>query len=313
MESRDYLGYIKFDGPGIREGMLDAKKAAHTLLCLDDALRLLVGQQQGELKDLDYEIPVKIEEGSWEAWVPLALGGWVAEKLKHQPNNDLAIGAPNLGSDLAERFRDALIRLQWFIKIGNHIGDVFQKRFPEASVDIQKQEIILPNAYGKKLHIPKYYFDAYENMPPKILRRAAEGIDSNKSLVVGAMIDGEIKEEMINRSQKHIFTLNDDDIETDLFPDLIHGMSVEFEGMVTRGNATTNTIGFRYREHILTCEPDSGSITRYKSALFSKCKIFGNIDRTNGLTHDAKKPRIVFYDLQQLDKGDDGESLSMDA
>ena len=72
--------------------------------------------------------------------------------------------------------------------------------------------------------------------------------------------------------------------------------------MVTRGNETANSIGFKYHEHILTCYPRTGNIVPFKRHLFLRCRITGEISRAeeHGGTSDPR-PKIIFDDLQIIE------------
>jgi hypothetical protein len=96
-----------------------------------------------------------------------------------------------------------------------------------------------------------------------------------------------------------------------LFPELKHGMNVVLDGEVTRGNETTNSIGFRYNDHILTAYPKTGSVVRYKSTLFLKAKIFGTISRVDELGKiAANRPKIIFDDIVS-EKVESQQNLSL--
>ena len=73
----------------------------------------------------------------------------------------------------------------------------------------------------------------------------------------------------------------------------------------------TNTIGFWYKEHVLTCIPKSGSIVRFKKHLFLQCQIIGEITRLdkNGKPTEFR-PKIFIEDLTILsDKEQPGLSF----
>ena len=100
----------------------------------------------------------------------------------------------------------------------------------------------------------------------------------------------------------------DEDI---VLPELKHGDYVEIEGHITRGNENTNTLGFLYLDHILTCKPREGSITKYKTNLFSNVLIKGFVNRLDkdGLFKE-KKPRIEILEL--IEKLREKENLLFD-
>jgi len=82
-------------------------------------------------------------------------------------------------------------------------------------------------------------------------------------------------------------------------------------GIVTRGNERTNSIGFLYNEHVLTCYPRHGSIVRFKPHMFLRCRIVGEITRLNDETgeSDEPRPKIIFDDLILLQDENQGQLL----
>lgn len=106
----------------------------------------------------------------------------------------------------------------------------------------------------------------------------------------------------ISIDNKYVFTKKQESDEI-IFPELEHNMYIELKGHVTRGNGNTNTIGFEYLKHILTCLPSNGNIKTYKQLLFTNCIIKGHIDRLNEQGElNEKKPRIKFIDLVEIKK-----------
>ena len=73
----DILGYMKYSGKMVEDGFLDARKSATALLGFDEAVRHFIKQDFPELDKLEYEIPVKIRKGSWEAIIPETIGQWI--------------------------------------------------------------------------------------------------------------------------------------------------------------------------------------------------------------------------------------------
>jgi hypothetical protein len=82
------------------------------------------------------------------------------------------------------------------------------------------------------------------------------------------------------------------------------------EGSITRGNEKTNTIGFEYNGHILTCKPANNNIATFKDKIISQLenhffplvKLVGIIDRTDE-NHLFKNPRpqVIFEDIIPLE------------
>jgi len=69
-ENSDFLAYIKYQGTSIERGYMDARKSAETLNGLDEVVRFFVYQEEPELQTIDFELPVRVQKGSWEALIP---------------------------------------------------------------------------------------------------------------------------------------------------------------------------------------------------------------------------------------------------
>ena len=76
-QEEEYLGFFKYDGQSVAEGYLDARKSAEALLGVDEAVRYFVAKQIPGLRNADYELPVRIQKGSWEALIPHDLPSWL--------------------------------------------------------------------------------------------------------------------------------------------------------------------------------------------------------------------------------------------
>ncbi|MFT5729984.1 MAG: hypothetical protein ACI8PB_004158 [Desulforhopalus sp.] len=183
--------------------------------------------------------------------------------------------------------------VQWVMRIGKHIGTINTKKFETVKFRNDNTEIGIPNKKGELLWIPKFYLDLYAKCPQNILEKLVGLVEEERSLYVGVEISGNTVFENLTTKHKQIF-LPEKEPEL-LFPELIHGMEVVLQGEITRGNETTNTMGFRYNEHILTAYPESGSVVNYKESLFLEAEITGKINRKdeNGEIK-LKRPKIIF-------------------
>jgi hypothetical protein len=309
VEYKGYLGYIKYSGKLVESGLLDARKAAQALLGFDQAIRFLVGQQSQRLKEMDFELPVRIRHGSWEALIP--------EYLPHILTAAATLVgttyATTAAKKMAERdfatfgvrdiVKSALRAIQWFIRIGKHTRDTTLRKFHNLRWRQNNSEVGIPNDSGEYLYVPANMLKLYLATSPQLLVELATIVERERTLSIAVNEDGQMVEERITTTHRRIFTLkDDDDADEVLFPELKHGDSVILEGRTTRGTETANTIGFRYQDHILTCIPDSGSIVRYKSALFLRCRIHGTVTRSDALGgHSANRPRIIFDRLEPLE------------
>lgn len=77
MDIVDSIGFLRYEGKMVEAGLLDAKAAARALNGFDASLRYFISVQRPALADIDLPIPVKIEEGSWEAHIPDTIYGWI--------------------------------------------------------------------------------------------------------------------------------------------------------------------------------------------------------------------------------------------
>lgn len=296
----EYIGQIRYTGEAVADGLLDARKAAQALNGFDGALRFLVCLQDQGLSQADFEIPVRLRKGSWEALIPEAIGKWIL----------LAVGtvATTYGAAAAKRmaendFREIGIRdvvknslraLQWIVRIGKHLGSIGIRTFGNITWRNSNTEAGIANEGGDLLFVPVDILKLYGACPIDILSSMAALVDEDRELRVGVYEDDGLEEVVVTQDEKHIFCRGAEEGEV-LFPELAHGQEVELDGLVTRGNERANSIGFLFSDHVLTCYPREGKIVRFKSALFLKCRIVGTVSRTDasGRPEDPR-PKIIF-------------------
>lgn len=316
MENEEqYIGFLKYEGNMVDEGFMDARKSAQALLGFDEAIRFFVFQQVPSLRKTDFELPVRVKKGSWEIVIPelvelIQLAGGVivtaygikaAQKMAERDFKEIG---------LKDIFRKSLLSMQWLIKIGKHLGDLTLKKFENLKFRDNNELIGILNSEGKYLYVPKQFLDYYVATTPKLLAKISELIEEERMLSIGVYQDGQLIEETVTRKHRRIFTHEAEEQVDMLFPELEHGQDVILEGEVTRGNEMSNTIGFNYQGHILTCFPESGSIVKFKPSLFLKCRIHGSITRLDEKGHlDAKKPKIIFTYIDPLEN--DTEDLPL--
>jgi len=302
-DSNQYIGYVEFVGEGIDEGLLDARKQAKALIGFDSALRFFVGQQLPELQKTEYEIPVRVKEGSWQALIPQSIEQWMlagasaivlayfTTAATKMAQNDFA----NIG--MKDVFRRSLEGIQWFIRIGKHLGELGKRKFEKVRWRNNNTEVGIPNADGEYLFVPPGFLEWFVQAPKQLLVDLAEVISIDRQLNITLIYPDRVETVSVAQNERHVFYLREEQ-EAILFPDLKHGQRVVLEGVVTRGNENANSIGFFLREHILTCYPATGNIVRFKHALFLECRITGTISRADkfGGTNDPR-PKIIFDDL----------------
>ena len=306
MGSPEYIGFIRYEGKPVEKGYLDARKSAEALLGLDEALRYFVGKQDDQLARIDYEIPVRIRKGTWEALIPHDIPSWIGTALGVTATAYMAGAATQMAKNdfrnvsIVKIFKKSLQAMQCVIKIGKHLGTITKQTFENLKWKDGNELIGIPNRNGEYLYIPKLFLDLFEQAPINILRKLATIVTNDIKLEVGVHQKGKDEIETLEMSHKSIFC---PDVEECLLPELKHGMEVKLEGLVTRGNENANSIGFQYQGHILTCYPKEGSVVRFKPGLFVKCEIIGEVTRKDKLGEiTEQRPKIIFGDLKPFEE-----------
>lgn len=309
MSDEKYIGYIRYDGELVKDGLMDARRQAKSLLAFDSAVRYFITKQAPDFRNLDFEIPVRIRKGSWEALIPETVAEWLQAGLTIMATAYLA----KAGQKMAEKdfadygvkdlFRSAIDAIKWFIRIGKHMGSVAIREFKNVKFSDDRMQIGIVNDVGEVLFVPKPVFDLYINTNPKLMEELAANVQEGRNLVVGSVNNGIVDEEVIRPAEKGIFCDESDESEEVLFPELIHGDYVVLEGEVTRENKTSNSMGFKYNEHILTAYPETGSIVRYKPLLFLKCRLYAIVNRIDDKGRiGARRPKLYFSNIEPLEE-----------
>jgi len=323
-----YIGYLKYSGKSVENGLLDMKKSANALLGFDEILRYFLIKEDPNLIGLDFEIPVRIKKGSWEIVIPeiidkifspvgigytFAATYFTATATKAAQEGLFSTGA---AKDVKVVFKAAIRSAQWVIRIGSRIG-MLKKRLDDVKLGSNPGEVLIPDDQGKMLITPKKYFDLYMGCPIRIFSKNAKIIDNDRVLELGVFDAG--KEEKVTLSIKEKYYYYSESEESGVvLPELIEGELVELEGYITKGNEKANTLGFEYKGHILSCVPEVGTITEYKSGIisrkdnriFPKVKIKGRVDRTSVKGEFKEiKPRIIFSKIVLLEEIDSNLKL----
>jgi hypothetical protein len=188
------------------------------------------------------------------------------------------------------------------IKLSKHLGTLGKRKFNNVSFRENNEFVGIPNDIGQDLWIEVDVLELYTNCPQSIFSKLTRIVEENRDLTIGVYEENFVYEETISNKHKFIFSRIDDDEEI-VLPELRHGEYVELQGRITRGNEKSNTIGFLYEGHILTCLPERGNIKNHKSKLFSDCLLKGYVDRLNkdGIINE-KRPKIIFIDAINLEK-----------
>lgn len=317
MDEEKYIGYIKYKGALVEDGLMDARKQAKALLGFDSALRYFIAKQAPDFRNIDFEIPVRIRKGSWEALIPETVAGWVQAGLGVVATAYFTKAAQKMADKdfedfgITDLFRMAIDAIKWFARIGKHMGNVAIREFKNVQFNHDLTHIGIINEEGAILFVPKHILDLYVSTNPRLLESIAENIQNGRSLAIGSVRAGEIDEEVVDMADKFIFCDEDAEIDEDvLFPELVHGDYVVLDGEVTRENKTSNSMGFKYNDHILTAYPEAGSIVRYKPLLFLKCRLFGIVNRIDETGRiGARRPKLYFSNLEPLEEDSEDSRL----
>lgn len=311
MKDELYIGYLKYSGQSVEGGYLDVKKMADALIGFDESLRFFVENDFPELKGKTYEIPVRIQAGSWEALIPVTIGQWIKTALGIAATAYLTGAAAKLAENdfkdkhVVDIFRSALKMLQWVIRLNVHLKGISIRAVKNIRWKDNNETVLIPDSNGKYIDVPIKVLQKYMEIPPKFLSKMARLIQAEREMRIGIIENGKREEVKVTISEKYYFTDEESDLTEAILPDLAHGQVIELEGEITRGNEKTNSIGFECQGHILTCYPERGSIVAYKDTLFRKCKISGVISRIaeSGLPN-SRKPRIIFSNITPLEEKD---------
>lgn len=306
------IGYLKYCGKAVESGVIDALSAGESLISFSRTVNHLASVKYPFLSDVEINTPVMIKKGSWLALIPddietIAKAGsgivatayfsTVAKKLAENGFKD---------KTLTDVLKDGLKACIWLVRLAIHVKDSSKRKFENLSWRKENQEIGVTNDEGKMLWVPECVIRVHELTPEYLLQGMVKAIQENRTLAIGVEDGNDSDVIEVTEKEKGYFIPETEETDV-LFPELEHGATVELQGYVTRGTQTSNSIGFRYDDHILTCHPREGSITRFKKCLFLKCKILGEITRAekNGGTNDPR-PKIIFDTISVL-TDDQGE------
>lgn len=307
--NENILAFIKYDGSLVQDGYLDARKSGEVLVGIDELLRYFIYQENPNVKNFEFEIPIRVRKGSWEAVFPenienYALGAFSLWMVGKYAGSALEEIAKNDFKDVSLKvlFKQALDNIVKVIKLAKHLGTLSKKKFDNVAFNENNELVKITNDSGEELWVPVEILEIYSNCPQTLFNKLTKIVEEDRELTIGVEEKDIFIEEKITTKHKYIFTKPDDEDET-ILPELKHGEYAELQGHITRGNEKANTIGFLYQGHILTCYPDSGNIKQHKSKLFNNCVLKGFVDR---LDKDGnlieKRPRVRFLEVQDLEK-----------
>ncbi|WP_406682714.1 hypothetical protein N1F78_08425 [Seonamhaeicola sp. MEBiC1930] len=308
----------------MKDGYLDARKSAEALIGIDEIFRYFLYKKSPELNSLEFDLPVRTRKGSWETLIPENIGEWIqlamttggayyaGSALKKMAQNDIG------DSGFKDLFKGIVKGIKWVVQIGKHLKTLKKRKFDKVEFKETKgvQFVGIYNDEGEILYVPKIYLELFTEIPETIFNRLTQLVEEERKLKIGFSPSEKIdnddtqKEVSISINEKGIFYKGKDEDDV-LFPELVHNQYVELEGHITRGNENSNTIGFAYQNHILTCYPISGKIVEDRTYFFGDCIIRGYVNRMdkNGV-YIEKRPRIAYMDILPTDKESNKDMFS---
>lgn len=296
-EQFEDLGFIKYSGENLINGVIDAGSAGSALVGLDEAIRFFNSQQSPDLTALQYDIPVQTRAGSWEAVLvaSAAVGGAFALGYAKKAGEKLADNDfKEIG--LKDVLKKSIAALQTLVKLVKHTRRSRGWERVRVEPTLGQDTVLVANDKGEELSVPLEYFRWYQQVPPRLLAKMTSVIRSDRVLTIGVFKQAKTDEVTIIEPEKPLFEkIQEDEFEEDiLFPELTHGTNARLEGRLIRGNEASNSIGLEYKGHVINCVPAIGSIRQYKAALFLRCKVEGRITRhTKNRFVADRRPTLV--------------------
>ena len=236
-ENNEEVGFIKYEGEAVQPGILDAGKAGLALTGLDELLRYFNAKQSIDLAKAEYEVPIQVRAGSWEALILAGAGVFAAAYLgnpgKEMAKNDFK----DIG--LKDVFKKSLKAAIYLIRLAKHTSKLKGWVLKNVKWRNNNSEVGIPNKDGDYEYFPVEFLEWYGKMPPQIIKKMAQVVEEERSLTVAVFDNGVVLQEKITIREKRIFVMNVDEEEADdefLFPELEQGMVVRLEGRLTRGN-----------------------------------------------------------------------------
>lgn len=319
---KKYIGYIKYSGDSVENGIMDARKSAQALLGFDEAIKYFASKEEPSLLNKNYDLPVKIQKGSWEMLLPIlenlltpegVFGVYVASSMNQAAKEGLF--ETGISKDIEKIFKSAFVTLQWIIKIAKHAGS-FTKNL-KVKYNLENGTVNVLNEKGENLTITQDQYKIYKECPESILNKLVSNVENDRVLKVGIFIEEGINEVEILKKDKHIFYIERTDENEMSYPEFQQDDIVELEGIITKVNETTNSLGFKYKNHILKILPMNRNVAEYKSQfiasdnshVFRAVKIAGIINRKGKDGEVLKKPQVIFSTLITINEENGNNTL----
>lgn len=299
LEKYEELGFVKYSGKSLVDGVIDAGSAGSALVGLDEAVRFFNSQQSPDFSRFQYDVPVQTRAGSWEAVVVTAgvaiVGAFAlgyakkaGEKLAENDFKDIG---------LKDALKKSMAALQTLAKLIKHTRRPRGWDRVRIEPSLGANTVLVANDKGDEISVPIEYFRWYQQLPPRLLAKMTSVVRVDRVLTIGVVNATGVEEVTIVEEEKPFFDqTQEDEYEEDiLFPELPHGANARLEGRLIRGSEASNSVGLEYMGHVINCVPANGNVRQYKAALFLRCKVEGRITRhaKNRFVADRRPTLIV--------------------
>jgi len=303
----DFVGFIKLEGGSIKDGKIELTNAIRFLKGIDETLSYFIEKTAPEYKHADYSLQVEVASGSiWVYLIEITVGGLVLGMSQQLGANIVGDKKP------LEILKASIKKLQSTAKISKHVEGIDRKKIESPKFEGNKR-VGIPNSRGEYLWVTKEELDSFSAAPKNLYQDLVAPVSEGVDLSIGLKVDNNIIEEEIKQADKSFFSSDDADNEKGdtVLPELGDGEYVELDGELTRGNDRTNTFGFAYKGHIITCTLKEGRVKEHKLELFDKVRITGTVTRRyEGKVSDEekKKPKIKIETITDLENNDNNQS-----
>ena len=305
------VGFIRYTGRDVNDGVIDAGSAGSALLGLDEAVRYFNTKQSPQFATLDYDIPIQTRKGSWEAVVigSAAIGGAFAlgyakkagEKLAENDFKDV---------NMKDILRKSMAAIHYLAKLVIHTRKTRGWENVRFAKSNPTDAIAVSNANEELLEIPAEFFQWYQSLPPRILTRMTSVIRPERALSIGVNLGKSTRVVKVSAKDMQLFedVESEEDADDTLFPEMIHGKQVSLIGRLIRGNEASNSLGLEHEGHVNNCVPAAGSIRQYKPALFLKCQVMGRVNRhSKNRFISERRPTIILERVNPLETDSQGK------
>lgn len=313
-QNKEPAGYFKYSGKSVGRGLFDARSAADALLGFDQVFRYFLGVENPKFRGDDFEIPVRIGEGSWEIQV--------FDILNHISQTEPGVMVEYFQQikQIKQIFRFIYEVVRIFKHCKGSLNDNEKTKFVSVDGEIF---VKLTNSENEVLTVRKTDYDEYIECRKDMFGKLAELIHSNRTLEIGFSDNEKYYKVSITDEHKRFFCAGEDN-STDkdkILPELKHGDFVKLKGEIISAMEERNSIRFRYEGYNLICIPKSDKIARFKKEivsrkltnLFPQAVIKGKVDRSekdDGV--DARKPKINFSEILPIEIEQRQDHLPMD-